>query len=90
VRTCESCFAAFKPQPVCPVCGAECAPEPRRALKEVAGELQELKREGIRQRVAERKKARTLTDLIQVGIARGMKNPAGWARHVYFARQQRS
>jgi superfamily II DNA or RNA helicase len=90
VRTCESCFAAFKPQPVCPCCGAECAPEPRRALKEVAGELQELKREGIRQRVAERKKARTLTDLIQVGIARGMKNPAGWARHVYFARQQRS
>ena len=90
VRTCESCFAAFKPQPVCPVCGAECAPEPRRALKEVAGELQELKREGIRQRVAERKKARTLTDLIQVGIARGMKNPAGWARHVYFARQNGS
>jgi superfamily II DNA or RNA helicase len=90
VRTCESCFAAFKPQPVCPCCGAECAPEPRRALKEVAGELQELKREGIRQRVAERKKARTLTDLIQVGIARGMKNPAGWARHVYFARQNGS
>jgi DNA repair protein RadD len=90
VRTCPQCFAAFKPAPVCPCCGAECAPEPRRALKEVAGDLQELKREGIRQRTAERKKARTLTDLIQVGIARGMKNPAGWARHVYFARQQRS
>jgi hypothetical protein len=50
--------------------------------------LQELKREGIRQRVTERKKARTLEQLIQVGIARGMKNPVGWARHVYFARQR--
>jgi superfamily II DNA or RNA helicase len=90
VRTCESCFAAFKPQPVCPCCGAECAPEPRRALKEVAGELQELKREGIRQRVAERKKARTLQQLIHLGQARGMKNPVAWARHVYFARQQRA
>ena len=89
VRTCEVCFAAFKPAPVCPCCGAECVTEGRQ-LKQVDGDLQELKREGIRQRTAERKKARTLTDLIQVGIARGMKNPAGWARHVYFARQQRA
>ena len=88
VRTCPSCYAAFKPQPECPVCGAACGPSPRE-LKQVEGELQELKREGIRQRVAERKKARTFEELIKVGIARGMKNPAGWARHVYFARQQR-
>lgn len=88
VRTCPSCYAAFKPQPECPVCGAACAPSPRE-LKQVEGELQELKREGIRQRVAERKKARTFEELIKVGIARGMKNPVGWARHVYFARQQR-
>ena len=89
VRTCPQCFAAFKPAPLCPVCGAACGPSPRE-LKQVEGELQELKREGIRQRVAERKKARTFEDLIKVGIARGMKNPAGWARHVYFSRQQRS
>jgi superfamily II DNA or RNA helicase len=86
VRTCAQCFAAFKPAPVCPVCGAACAPSPRE-LKQVEGELQELKREGIRQRITERKKARTFEQLIQVGIARGMKNPVGWARHVYFARQ---
>jgi len=89
VRTCEVCFAAFKPAPICPCCGAECVTQGRQ-LKQVDGDLQELKREGIRQRVAERKKARTLTDLIQVGIARGMKNPAGWAKHVYLARQQRA
>jgi superfamily II DNA or RNA helicase len=89
VRTCPQCFAAFKPQPQCPVCGAECAPPPRE-LKQVAGELQELRREAVRQRSAERKKARTLQELIHVGQARGMKNPVGWAKHVYFARQQRA
>lgn len=89
VRTCPQCFAAFKPQPQCPVCGAECAPPPRE-LKQVAGELQELRREAVQQRSAERKKARTLQELIHVGQARGMKNPVGWAKHVYFARQQRA
>ena len=87
VRTCEQCFAAFPPQPTCPVCGAACAPAPARRLDQVDGELQELKREAVRQRVAERKGARTISELIKVGIARGMKNPAGWARHVYLARQ---
>jgi superfamily II DNA or RNA helicase len=90
VRTCEQCFAAFPPQPMCPVCGAACAPAPARRLDQVDGELQELKREAVRQRVAERKGARTISELIKVGIARGMKNPAGWARHVYLARQQRA
>jgi hypothetical protein len=56
----------------------------------VAGELKELQREAVRQRVAERKGARTLQDLIHIGQARGMKNPVGWAKHVYFARQQRA
>lgn len=90
VRICGVCFAAFKPQPICPVCGAFCAPEPRRQLRQVGGELKELQREGVRQRTAERRKARTLEDLIAVGRARGMRNPVGWARHVHNARQQRS
>lgn len=90
VRTCGTCFAAFKPAPICPMCGANCAPEPRRQLRQVGGELKELQREGVRQRTAERRKARTLEDLIAVGRARGMRNPVGWARHVHNARQQRT
>jgi superfamily II DNA or RNA helicase len=43
VRTCPECFAAFKPAPVCPCCGAACA-APERELKQVEGELVELKR----------------------------------------------
>jgi DNA repair protein RadD len=88
VRTCSQCFAAFKPAPICPCCGAECAPQNPRQLRQVEGDLKELKREEVRQRTSERKQARTLQDLIHVGQARGMKNPVGWARHVYFARQR--
>jgi superfamily II DNA or RNA helicase len=89
VRTCPECFAAFKPQPQCPVCGAGCVPIRSRVIREMAGELRELKREEVRQRTDERRQARTLQQLIAVGQARGMKNPVGWAKHVYFARGQR-
>jgi superfamily II DNA or RNA helicase len=88
VRTCPECYAAFKPAPICPVCGAACAPARAKQLKQVAGDLQELKREAVRQRAIERKKAQTLQQLIYLGQARGMKNPVGWAKHVYFARQR--
>jgi DNA repair protein RadD len=87
VRTCPECFAAFKPAPICPCCGAACA-APDRRLKQVAGDLQELKREAVHQRITERKKAQTLQQLIAVGQARGMKNPVGWAKHVHNARQR--
>jgi DNA repair protein RadD len=93
VRTCPECFAAFKPAPICPVCGAQCAPIKSRKIQQLAGELRELKREEVRQRGEERRKqgqARTLQQLIALGQARGMKNPVGWAKHVYWARQQRS
>ena len=90
VRTCPDCYAAFKPAPICPVCGAGCMPIRSRVIREMAGELRELKREEVRQRTDERRQARTLQQLIAVGQARGMKNPVGWAKHVYFARQQAS
>ena len=57
-------------------------------MQHIDGELRELKREAVQQRVAERKRAQTLEQLIAVGQARGMKNPVGWAKHVYFARQR--
>ena len=53
VRTCPECFAAFKPAPICPVCGANCTPETRRAIREVAGELQELNREYAKPKIGD-------------------------------------
>ena len=90
VRTCETCFAAFKPQPICPVCGTP-SKLSTRELKQQAGELQELARDAVaRARARDRRQqaqARTLQELIHIGQARGMKNPVAWAKHVHFARK---
>ncbi len=81
VRTCPSCFAAFKPQLLCPVCGTYCAPEPRRELKQRDGQLQELQRGERRRQVG---RARTLQELLAVAKQRGYK-PA-WAYRLHAAR----
>lgn len=95
VRTCPQCFAAFKPQPVCPLCGTACAPEPRKALRQVDGELRELKRTAkvieFEQRHAKRTevaRARTLQQLLTLAANRGYS--AGWAYRIHNARQQRA
>lgn len=93
VRTCEQCFAAFKPAPICPCCGHQQPISSARAMRTVDGELQELKRINAQLRVAERRRqgqARTLQQLIHLGQARGMRNPVAWAKHVFYARQQRA
>jgi len=94
VRTCPSCYAAFKPQPTCPVCGADCAPKAKRGMAQVDGELQELHRESVRQRIAERTshrreqgQARTLQSLLALAKERGYS--PGWAYKVYASRGKR-
>ena len=94
VRTCPSCYAAFKPAPQCPVCGHQQPASPARKLRQVDGELQELRRESVRQRIAEQSKARrhqgrarSLPDLLQLAKERGYS--PGWAYKVYAARGSR-
>lgn len=86
-RQCPDCYAASPAAASkCRECGAP-FPVKSRQIEEVAGQLSEVevakaRREAARVQAA----ARTLEDLIAVGQARGMKNPAGWARHVAQAR----
>ena len=94
VRTCPECFAAFKPAPQCPVCGAQCAPIKSRVIRELAGELQELRRETVRQRIEERtalrrqqQAARTLPELLALAKERGYS--PGWAYRIAAARGKR-
>jgi superfamily II DNA or RNA helicase len=94
VRTCPECYAAFKPAPICPVCGAQCAPVKSRAIRQLMGELKELKRESVQQRIAERDKAkrqrqaaRTLSELLALAKERGYS--PGWAYRIHQARGQR-
>jgi DNA repair protein RadD len=94
VRTCPACFAAFKPAPICPCCGHEQPAVKTRPLRQVAGELQELRRESVRQRIEERQhgrreqgKARSLEQLLALAKQRGYS--PGWAYRIYHARGQR-
>lgn len=88
VKVCPACFAAIPSQAqVCPDCGHRFAPE-RRELQHVEGELQELQRQAEqRERRAQQGQAQTLSDLVALGKARGLRNPHGWARHVLAARE---
>jgi len=87
VRTCPECFAAFKPAPECPVCGAACAPIKSRVIREIAGELTELRREAVRAKKRDQGRARTLPDLLALAKQRGYS--PGWAYRIYHARGQR-
>jgi superfamily II DNA or RNA helicase len=84
VRTCQTCFAAFAQQPACPCCGTPVPIQPARQLRQVAGELKELHREAVRQRTQERRRARTLPELMAIARQRGY-SPA-WAWKVHNAR----
>lgn len=88
VRTCPSCFAAFRPQLLCPLCGTYTAPPPRREIRQVDGELKELKRVEVQLRTAERKRARSIGELLALAKQRGY-SPA-WAWKVHNARSSRS
>jgi superfamily II DNA or RNA helicase len=85
IRTCENCYAAFKPAPTCPYCGTISKPSPRE-IQQIEGELAELKRAELETvRLQARKQqgqARTVEDLVAIAKARGYKNPAFWAMQV--------
>ena len=91
VKVCVQCFCAMPSgRSECPECGHRFTPE-RRELEHVEGQLQELQRMAEqRERRAEQGKAQTLSDLVALGKARGLRNPHGWARHVMAARESRS
>ncbi len=87
VRTCEVCFAAFSPQPVCPCCGTP-AKLSAREIRQRDGELQELARDAVaRSRRRDVGRARTLPELLALAKARGYS--PGWAYRIHQARSNR-
>jgi superfamily II DNA or RNA helicase len=86
VRTCEVCFAAFPPQPICPCCGTP-AKLSAREIRQREGELQELAREAVaRSRRRDQGQARTLAELLAFAKQRGYS--PGWAWKVHNARNR--
>lgn len=90
VAVCLECYAAFASHlRRCPMCG-HVRQVAGREIEEQDGELVEIQQSKLKfERRREQAMAQSLDDLIALGKRRGMKNPAGWARHVWNARQQR-
>jgi superfamily II DNA or RNA helicase len=93
VRKCQACDVMFPiALPSCPHCGTAQAAGGGggRKVEEVAGELREIDREQARRdRLREQASAKSLDELIELGKAKGYKNPVAWASHVYTARLQK-
>lgn len=86
MRTCSECFRVYRPAPKCPGCG-QVHEVAAREIEQRDGQLAEIDKEAIkRARKQEERKAETIDDLIRLGTARGYKNPAGWARNFFHAR----
>jgi len=82
------CFAAFKPQPVCPMCGHEFPVKPKRQLTQREGELKEMRRQDAIERREKRKeqgRARTLPELLALAKKKGYK--PGWAYKIFYGRR---
>lgn len=89
VKVCPACFAAVSPSVLaCPECAYQFISE--RKIEQVEGTLTEIDVQAQRQ-AARRAQghASSLDELIALGRSRGYRNPSGWARYVWAARQKR-
>jgi DNA repair protein RadD len=90
VKVCPKCFASMpSAKPRCSECGHVFSAAPRAELQQIDGEL--IEREfRKRERRQEQGSAQTFDELVELGRQRGMKNPHGWARHVWAAREAKA
>lgn len=88
VSQCKSCYAVFRTGPsACPSCGEPVTPGKSREIEQVDGEVVEIDLEQVRRdRKKEQGAARTLEDLVKLGIRRGLAKPAPWAAITFASR----
>lgn len=88
VKQCPACFRVVRALVKTCECGHVWRAQGR-IIEQTSGDLVEI--EQIRAKVESRKQqgaARTLQELIALGVSRGHKNPGAWARHVFFSRKR--
>lgn len=87
VQQCDQCFYSGEPFSTCPVCGHEKEVQTR-TVQQVEGDLVELDKEKLaRMRKKEQREAKSLDDLIALGVSRGYKFPEQWARKIFSFRR---
>lgn len=90
IQECKVCYKIFRSGVrTCPHCGATVEFKPR-VIQTQDGELEKIDRDMVAKAARiEQGKARSIDDLVSIGVRRGMKNPAFWAATVYAARDKR-
>lgn len=91
VKQCGQCFAVFRAGLLaCPACSAPVGGGGRDAPETVDGVLAEVDKEAMRRAARkEQGAARTLADLVALGVRRGLNRPAEWAAHTLASREGR-
>ena len=91
IHQCQSCYAVFRPGPSeCPKCGEPVKQKPSRELQVVEGELEKIDLERARkERKREQGAARTMRELVALGIRREMRKPGAWAAITTASREGR-
>lgn len=92
---CPNCYRVHPRAPVCPHCGFQHPVKKRKEQKtnanEVAVELTPEMREALRRKKAmENRQAKTLEEMVEIGKARGYKNPVWWAKKKMEGRERRA
>lgn len=93
IKSCPKCYAVFSPSLIeCPKCG-EIQETKNREIQVEDGVLHKIDKELVeianRAKRQEQGAARGVEQLIDIGIRRGMKNPAAWACNVFASRENR-
>lgn len=91
IQQCMNCYHVFKAGPdCCPTCGDPLPRKARAEIEVVDGELEKIDVAQIRrERKREQGQARTLRELIELGLRRGMNKPSQWAAITLAARAGR-
>ena len=91
VQQCAECYHIFRPGvDRCPSCGSLVPVKGKPELQVVEGDLVRVDAELIRKQDRQQQgAARTLIDLVALGMRKGLKRPDGWAAHVLASRAGR-
>ena len=98
IQTCQVCDLSFSPASQCPYCGAVHEVKDR-VLRHTEGQLQEIKRSDAaakkiaeerlkKQKLQDRREARTYPQLVAFAEKYGYENPTAWAAHFQRMRQE--
>ena len=91
VQQCKACYHVFKAGvDKCPKCGEPCARQTPRQIEVIEGELERVNIEAERKRTRQAQgMARSIEDLVRVGVQRGLNRPAQWSAITFASRLKR-